>query len=181
MTITARYNGKCLVCGGRIEVGDPVEWTQGKGCTHIACVGQEKKVEKKQDAPKAEARKVLVKLPRWLAQAHGLPVMLKGEVTRETAKAIQFQGTVNLNATRCCRCGRLLTHPLSVAMGVGPECGGFYGLPAYSNTKLLSQAVIDEARKKIAEFQVSGVWLPKSQIQISEGWEGSFAEEEAGA
>lgn len=30
---------------------------------------------------------------------------------------------------RCCYCGRLLTDPISVALGYGPVCAGYHGLP----------------------------------------------------
>jgi hypothetical protein len=30
-------------------------------------------------------------------------------------------------ATTCIRCNRMLTHPLSIAVGIGPDCGDRYG------------------------------------------------------
>jgi hypothetical protein len=37
MTITAKYPGKCKKCGGRINVGDKIEWTKGEGAAHVEC------------------------------------------------------------------------------------------------------------------------------------------------
>lgn len=37
MVIKAKYEGKCTKCGGRINVGDQIEWERGKGSHHVAC------------------------------------------------------------------------------------------------------------------------------------------------
>ena len=37
MTIIAKYPGKCKKCGGRINVGDKIEWTKGEGAAHVEC------------------------------------------------------------------------------------------------------------------------------------------------
>lgn len=37
MTITAKFAGTCRKCGGRIEVGDKIEWEKGKGAQHVRC------------------------------------------------------------------------------------------------------------------------------------------------
>ena len=39
MTITAKFSGKCSVCGGAISVGARVEWTKGEGARHTTCAG----------------------------------------------------------------------------------------------------------------------------------------------
>lgn len=37
MTITAKFPGKCEVCGGKIRPGDRIEWKKGAGSRHEAC------------------------------------------------------------------------------------------------------------------------------------------------
>ncbi len=37
MTITARFSGQCLVCGGHIAAGEQIEWKKGEGSKHAAC------------------------------------------------------------------------------------------------------------------------------------------------
>lgn len=37
MVIKAKYEGKCKLCGGRINVGDEIEWVKGEGARHITC------------------------------------------------------------------------------------------------------------------------------------------------
>ena len=37
MTITAKYNGKCVKCGGTINAGETVEWEKGRGVFHVTC------------------------------------------------------------------------------------------------------------------------------------------------
>lgn len=40
MTITAKYAGKCSVCGGAIHVGSQIEWAKGAGSKHVGCAGK---------------------------------------------------------------------------------------------------------------------------------------------
>ncbi len=37
MTINARFQSKCSVCGQPISVGQKVNWEPGKKATHVAC------------------------------------------------------------------------------------------------------------------------------------------------
>lgn len=37
MTITSKFPGKCNVCGGRIAVGEQIEWRKGEGSAHASC------------------------------------------------------------------------------------------------------------------------------------------------
>jgi hypothetical protein len=37
MTITAKYAGRCSVCGGTIGVGEQIEWSKGEAARHEAC------------------------------------------------------------------------------------------------------------------------------------------------
>lgn len=35
--ITAKFPGKCSVCGGAIRKGEQVEWAKGEGARHTGC------------------------------------------------------------------------------------------------------------------------------------------------
>lgn len=37
MVISAKYPGKCGVCGAAIQVGTQVEWSKGSGARHVSC------------------------------------------------------------------------------------------------------------------------------------------------
>jgi len=37
MTITAKYSGKCMKCGGHISAGTQIEWEKGSGAKHVKC------------------------------------------------------------------------------------------------------------------------------------------------
>jgi hypothetical protein len=40
MTITAKYAGKCRVCGEAIVVGEKIEWSKSGGARHTSCAGK---------------------------------------------------------------------------------------------------------------------------------------------
>lgn len=56
MTITAKYAGKCSVCGGSFAAGARIEWAKGAGSKHAGCAGQAAKVApaKKYDHSRTE-------------------------------------------------------------------------------------------------------------------------------
>jgi len=37
MTITAKFQGTCKKCGGKIAAGEQIEWSKGQGSQHITC------------------------------------------------------------------------------------------------------------------------------------------------
>lgn len=57
MTITSKYPGKCTICGGRIAIGEQIEWRKGEGSSHAACA-------KGGPAPSAPARPRAPSKPR---------------------------------------------------------------------------------------------------------------------
>jgi len=83
----------------------------------------------------------------------------------ETQKAVYLYGhgtTETVKMGICCKCGRTLTHPVSVELGIGPECGGHFhdwnmiGGYTKENIERLKGALVD------IKFDS---WVPKSQIQ----------------
>lgn len=171
MTITAKFDSKCTVCQGTVFAGDPVEWEKGKGVTHIACVGQEPEAPKaeKPEAPKAPVAdaplySARVELKGWLAREKGCPKLMEGVVLRETARAVYFRGSGYFNGDTCCECGRPLTNPLSVALGIGPKCGGTYATPP--KLEDLTPELVEAYRAKVVQSSTIETWLPKSKTDI---------------
>jgi len=38
MTITAKFDGTCKICGGPTVMGEKINWEKGKGAWHINCL-----------------------------------------------------------------------------------------------------------------------------------------------
>lgn len=48
----AKYQGKCVECGNRIQIGDEIYWdTATRKTRHVRCPGQAVKSEHQEDAP----------------------------------------------------------------------------------------------------------------------------------
>ena len=43
--MTARYNGRCEVCGGAISEGEDIYWMKGNGARHANCAGGERRAQ----------------------------------------------------------------------------------------------------------------------------------------
>lgn len=106
----------------------------------------------------------LYRIKPMFAQGNKLPVFFVANKLRETAKAVYLQGNGTLESKRfnvCCICGRELTHPVSVLLGIGPECGSHYwnwkAVGGYTEENiarlkpLITQVVVDQ-------------WMPKAVI-----------------
>ena len=68
----------------------------------------------------------LFEIKGGFAKRNKLPRIFAGVVLKETANAlfVYGHGTVESAKTgRCCICGRTLTHPVSITLGIGPVCG----------------------------------------------------------
>lgn len=82
----------------------------------------------------------------------------------ETEKAVYLYGHGTVHSAKtgtCCRCGRTLTHPVSVELGIGPECGGHY-----HNWDLVggyTMENLERLRGALIEIKIDS-WIPKSQI-----------------
>lgn len=109
-------------------------------------------------------RTTIVKLRRWLAEEKGCPVLMKGEVLRETAKAIYFRGEGHINEVNCFICGRELTNKWSIRMGVGPVCADKTGFDASFEVEDLTDEEVREIRARHFQMGFEG-WLPKSKIE----------------
>lgn len=100
----------------------------------------------------------IVEIPRWLAKSNKCPIILKGNIERETDKAIYFNGVGLIeNPVYCCVCGRELTNPISKKLGIGPDCAEKMFGVGFSNPSGLKNEMAEKSFK---------VWLPKSQIKF---------------
>lgn len=110
----------------------------------------------------------LFKINSLFARSNKLPVYFVAVQIKETARAIKVYGHGTLESKRhnqCCVCGRELTHPVSIALGVGPECGGHY-----HNWDLIGGYSIENANRisKVITETIVDCWLPKSVIKMQE-------------
>lgn len=99
-----------------------------------------------------------VYIPQWLAKRNNCPTVLKGQIERETEKAIYFKGVGLIdNPVNCSVCGRDLTNEISRQLGVGPICAErMFGI-GFDRPKDL---------KQVMEEKTFTLWLPKSQITL---------------
>ena len=105
---------------------------------------------------------VEVELKGWLAREHAVSKVLQGDILQETAKGIYFKGHCAVRASSfCLRCGRELTHPVSLVVGYGPECCSRLGIPWEVETTEQIEAVKKQLLAKTWEG-----WLPKSKTEI---------------
>lgn len=98
----------------------------------------------------------------------GVPVpflVMYGKIVRQTPKAyiIDVYGQPEPMDV-CLRCGRVLTHPLSLLYGLGPECGKHH----YKSS--ISKDNLEEALKYLRQSMAKEVWrgmIPKSAVTIT--------------
>ncbi len=107
----------------------------------------------------------LYKLNSLFAQKNKLPVYFAANSLIETSKAQYLFGRGTLETQKmgcCCVCGRTLTHPVSVLLGIGPECGGHWWdwnvVGGYTEENL--------AKLRLVIFDMKiDQWIPKTCIK----------------
>lgn len=106
----------------------------------------------------------LYELKSGFARHNNLLIYFVAVPLFETQKAVYLYGhgtTETVKMGVCCACGRTLTHPVSVELGIGPECGRHFhdwdliGGYTPENIERLKGAMIE------IKFDS---WVPKSQI-----------------
>lgn len=83
----------------------------------------------------------------------------------ETPKAVYLFGHGTLETQKmgmCCVCGRTLTHPVSVLLGIGPECGEHWW--DWERIGGYSEENIAKLRTIIYDMKIDQ-WIPKSCIK----------------
>lgn len=108
---------------------------------------------------------VLVTIPVWLRKRLNLVSLeLDGVITKESAKAVFFEGTVSIRESQyCLNCGRQIENFKSRWVGYGPICSENLGIP---RPDTLTEEQRNEIRERIQTQTQIKVWLPKSRITI---------------
>jgi SNF2 family DNA or RNA helicase len=86
-------------------------------------------------------------------------------VIAETAKAYYLYGhgtSETIKRGICCVCGRELTHPVSVELGIGPECGAHWW--DWSRVGGYTKENVARLTQKIRQDIVIDTWVPKGLI-----------------
>jgi hypothetical protein len=91
-------------------------------------------------------------------------VIMRGTVLEETKGMIKME----LRATpepssHCFKCGRALSHPVSVLYGIGPECGGHFHINPLGSKDALD-AAMEDIKAKMEAITWTG-WMTKSALK----------------
>ena len=111
----------------------------------------------------------IFKIKQSFAKHKGLPQLFKGVILRETNKAyyIYGHGTMETRKTgQCCVCGRTLTHPVSVELGIGPHCGQHWW--DWNLIGGFNEENIERLKREMAvlmENMKVDTWMPKSVVE----------------
>ncbi len=110
----------------------------------------------------------LYRINGMFAHENHIPVYFAANKLKETAKAVYLYGSFTTETTGinvCCGCGRTLTHPVSVVLGIGPECGGHWwdwkliGGYSMENIERLKMEIGAKMRNLIIDQ-----WFPKRVV-----------------
>ncbi len=114
----------------------------------------------------------LVEVPTWLAKEKSIPRFFVGIPYIATERAYKIIGTGVLLKKQlgiCSICGRELSNPNSIMLGIGPICAGNMGIST------LSGFTEKDIEKKLHKIKING-WFPKSQIKLSNADDIDFPE-----
>ena len=106
----------------------------------------------------------LYKINKRFAKANKLPLYFVAVQVAETNKAVRLYGTGTLETTKlgiCCACGRALTHPVSVELGIGPECGGHWH--DWSHVGGYTMENIERLKGTMKDIIID-TWMPKACV-----------------
>ncbi len=139
MTITAKYPGKCYVCGQRIDPGEEIDWDKATRRTRHAVCPEAKAVE-----PAATLKQTdVIKISG--GSGYGWRPMKAGQVVRNTKRNIEAGGPEWLYVLEA---WRQYYGEDGMSFGVGHEQGYVYGADCRPATP-------EEAAPKIAEIQAA--------------------------
>lgn len=99
------------------------------------------------------------------AKRKGIPILFAAIALQETARALYVYGNGTAETTKfgiCSCCGRELTHPVSVELGIGPICGGHYH--NWDAIGGFTMANIERLKGALKEIKVD-TWIPKAVIK----------------
>jgi len=101
-----------------------------------------------------------LELKQWFVDRNNLgSKYVIGEIEKQTNKAILFSGQALIKPSNvCCKCGRILTDPVSIQLGIGPYCAGI------DLRDTVSQEEKDTFIKEFSKMHPIKTWIPKSVI-----------------
>ena len=101
-----------------------------------------------------------LELKQWFVKRNRFgSIYVEGEIERESEKAVLFSGKALIKPSNiCCACGRLLTDPVSIELGIGPICAGI------DQRDTMTQEEKDEYIKVFTKEHPIKGWIPKSVI-----------------
>lgn len=110
----------------------------------------------------------LIEIKSGFAQRKKIPNIFVGVVPTKTDKAVYVYGhgsMITRKTGRCCVCGRTLTHPVSVVLGIGPQCGGHWwdwkAIGGYTEENI--ERLKNEMKTLMKNMLVDS-WMPRSVI-----------------
>lgn len=99
-----------------------------------------------------------------IAKDKNIPASFMAMIIKETPKAVLLEGHgIKDPSGICSKCGRKLTHPGSILIGIGPECVG-----SWTKRQIAFDNMTEEDSnyiKTLIETQTINSWFPKSLIK----------------
>ncbi len=98
------------------------------------------------------------------ARSTGIPASFVANKIKESARAIFVYGRGEMDPQgSCAKCGRTLTHPGSILIGIGPVCLGDWG-----RRDIVLENITDAQKEELQahiRMQEINTWIPKSVIK----------------
>jgi len=93
--------------------------------------------------------------------------IMEGKITKETKGMyhMELTGISEFHSGVCPICGKKLTSKISIAMGIGPECGGHKYKTSMSQQQI--DSIVQKTQKEVQETTWSG-WVIKKALQDME-------------
>lgn len=107
----------------------------------------------------------LYRINPTFARKYKLPVYFVAIQLAESKKAVYLYGRGTTDTKRegaCSVCGRKLTHPVSVELGVGPECGKHYW--DWDEVGGYTKENVEQLTKTVQERIKIDRWIPRSVV-----------------
>ena len=107
------------------------------------------------------AKANMYKVSGGIARNKNIPTYFVATILKETEKAVYLYGhgtTATTRLGKCCVCGKTLTHPVSVELGIGPECGKHWW-----NWDLIggyTQENIERLKTELVNIKID-CWIPR--------------------
>jgi SWI/SNF-related matrix-associated actin-dependent regulator 1 of chromatin subfamily A len=107
----------------------------------------------------------LIQVTKGCAKWKNVPLYFVAKILVETPKAYYLYGHGTAETAKkgfCCVCGRTLTHPVSVELGIGPECGQHWW--DWDRVGGYTKENVDRLMQKIREDIKIDSWIPKGLV-----------------